>query len=104
MFESFPLSSCVFSMNDIYSMNGISGDWGLSNPSPLGGPAAVVRQGRHVFDRLDHQPRRLQPGNRAFPSRAGALHANFNFLHPEFGGLFGARFGGALSGEWGTLA
>src|ERR1700694_4206201 len=53
--------------------------WGL-NASFLGGPAAIVRQRRHVFDGLDRQAGGLQGGDGRLPARTGALDTDLDFL------------------------
>src|SRR5580765_6773378 len=74
------------------------------DPAPLRRPAAVVRDGRHVLDRRDLEPRRLQRANRRFPSTARAPHPHLDALHPLPQRLARARLGRHLRGERRALA
>src|SRR6185503_1348499 len=70
----------------------------------LPGPAAVVRQRRHVLDHAHVQARRLQRPDRAFPARAGALDLHLDLAHAELLGLLRRAFGRLLGGERRRLA
>src|SRR5688500_8302433 len=66
--------------------------------------ATVMRNGSHVFDRLDRQARRLQGRNRAFATGAGTFDQHLQLLHSELGRLLGGLLGGALAGKRSALA
>src|SRR5262249_5682492 len=70
----------------------------------LGWAAAVVRQGRDVFDDLDVQARTLQGRDGRLASGAGALDLDLDFLEAGLGRLLGGDLGGALGGEGRALA
>src|SRR5579871_1806175 len=69
----------------------------------LGGPAAVVRQRRDVFDGLDVQSGGLQGGDGRLTARTRSLDAHLDFLEAKLGGALGGHFGSALGGERRTL-
>src|SRR5919202_1714732 len=52
-----------------------------SDAAALGGPATVVRGGRHVLDRPDLQAGGLQRTDRRLPARAGALDEHVDLAH-----------------------
>src|SRR6185503_2032799 len=62
----------------------------------LPGPAAVVRQRRHVFDHAHVEARRLQRPDRALPARAGTLDLHLDLADPELLGLLGRALGRLL--------
>src|SRR6266571_8141173 len=73
-----------------------------SDPAPLRRPAAIVRYGRHVLDRADLKPGRLQRPDGGLPARARALDEDVDLAHavlhrPARGGL-GGHLGGVRSG------
>ena len=64
---------------------------------------SIVRNGRHVLDRLDIQTGRLQRRDGAFATTAGAFDPNVNFFHAILEGLFSRLLGRHLSGKWSAL-
>ena len=66
-------------------------------------PATVVRQRRHVFNRLDFQAGALQGSDRAFPTAAGSANLHVDFLHTAFDRLIGDLLRGHLAGEGSAL-
>ncbi len=54
-----------------------------SDSPPLGGPAPVVRNRGHIFDRGDFQPGRLQRSDRRFTSHTRTLHEDLDLPKPE---------------------
>ena len=58
-----------------------------------------MRQRGDVFDGLDRQAGGLQGGDCRLAARAGAFHADLDFLQAELRGAFRAGLGGALGGE-----
>src|SRR6516162_9780669 len=66
--------------------------------------ASVVRQRRHVLDRLDLEARRLEGADSTLASRAGALHADLDLADAVLLRLVRDFLGGALRGEGRRLA
>src|SRR5690349_13689639 len=69
------------------------------HPTPLGRPAAVVRNRRDVADQIDPQPRPLQRADRGFTSRSRSVHIDVHLTHAAFHGFPGGRFARALRGK-----
>src|SRR5436853_1426685 len=59
----------------------VLGPWSFIslNASFLRRPASIVRQRRHVLDRLDGQAGGLKGGDRRLAARPGAFHFDFDF-------------------------
>src|SRR5215469_13097031 len=75
-----------------------------SDAAPLGWPAAIVRYRRHVSDRSDGEPHRLQRTQRRLPSRARPLDFDIERSHAMLHGLAPGIFGGNLRRIWGRFA
>src|SRR5882672_1093703 len=73
------------------------------NSPLLPGPAAVVRQRRHVFDHADVQAGRLQRADRALPARAGSLDLHLDLADAELLRLLRRALGRLLRRERGRL-
>src|SRR5947207_2544209 len=58
-----------------------------SDPSPLGGATAVVRNRGDVLDQVHGEARRLQAAERGLAARARSLHEDLHLPHAELGGL-----------------
>src|SRR5256712_392962 len=71
---------------------------------PLGGPAAVVRDGRDVRDRRDLETRRLQGTDGGLAAGSRALDEDLDLLEAVLHGAAGRRFGGDLGGKGRALA
>src|SRR5262245_10480699 len=71
---------------------------------PLGWTAAVVRDGGHVFDRLDGHAGGLQGGDRAFATGTRPLHQHFQFFHAVLRRLLSRLLTGTLTGKRRALA
>ena len=61
------------------------------------GSAAVMRDGRTVFDRFDVQSSRLQGGDGTFSATAWTFDTNVNFFHPELDGFLCGLLGRHLT-------
>src|SRR5262245_54615215 len=70
----------------------------------LRGAAAVVRERRDVFDRLDDQAGLLQGGHRGLAAGTGALELDLDLLEAELRGLARGLLRGALGRERRALA
>ena len=66
--------------------------------------AAVVRQGRDVFDRLNLQASGFQRGDRTFAAAAGAFYFYVDVLHAKLARLFSHLLGSTLAGKRSALA
>src|SRR2546421_7725129 len=75
-----------------------------SDPAPLRGPAAVVRNWCDVLDRPDLQAGRLQGPDGGLPPRTRALDEHVNLAHPVLHGPPCGGLGRHLRGERGRLA
>src|SRR5437763_16675795 len=75
-----------------------------SDAAALRRPHAVVRDRRHVADRGDLEADRLQRPERAFATRAGALHFHLEGAHAMLGGFLAGILGGDLGGIMRRLA
>ena len=58
-----------------------------------------MRDGRNIFNRLDHKASLLQGSNCTLPTTAGTVDFNVNFPHAKFHGLFGGLLSGHLTSE-----
>src|SRR6185436_4000561 len=74
------------------------------DPAPLGRPAAVVRDGRHVLDRGDLEPRGLERPDRRLAASARTPDPHLDPLHPLTQRLARARLGRHLRSERRALA
>ena len=67
--------------------------WGRSDATPLGAPAAVVRQGSHVANQGDLQAGHLQGANRGFATRTRPANQHLDLTHALLKGAARCRFG-----------
>ena len=68
----------------------------LSNATPFGWSATIVRDRRHVPNRSDGKPYRLQGAKSRFTARAWPLDLDLESAHPMFHGLTTGILGGHL--------
>src|SRR5690606_32091170 len=74
------------------------------DPPPLGRTAAVVGDRRHVLDRSDPEPGRLNPAKRGLATRSRTADADRDGLQPVFLRTLGGLVGGQLRRERRRLA
>src|SRR5262245_3728207 len=76
----------------------------LLHPPPLGRPAPVVGNRRHVADRGDLETGGLQRADRRLAPRPGASHEHLDLLQAVLHRLAGGQLGSRLGGEGRALA
>ena len=62
-----------------------------------------MRQWRHIFDDLNRDSCRLQPGDRTLTTSAWALYTNFNLFDAVLGCTLGTYFSSSLSSKRSAL-
>src|SRR6185295_10666518 len=78
--------------------------FGVSDPPPLAGAAAVVCLWGDVPHAGDFEAGGLERADRGLAARARALHEDLDLLHALLDPLAGGRVGGDLGGEGSRLA